>query len=205
MQEEFGPEEYGLDSLLADGREQVSELVLGNVIQTFVEEYVHLYEMHTRTLEMLQEAGFELPRELRAAAEFALSSRFMWAIASARRSLDPAAYQKAIEIVEEANRRGYDIDFSGAAGLLGEMASQMVAEAMASPIPAKLLATIRFVEVARRLRAQEHLGRAQELYFEAFEQRTDWSEDAIRLGQVLGFGAGVARRFSVPPKRPSEA
>src|SRR6478609_3692713 len=104
----------------------MSELVLGNVVANFVEQYVRLYENNLRALEMLQEAGFELPKELRAAAEFALGRRFMHEIKSAHRSLDPAAYKKAIEIADEALRRGFEIDRSAASHILGEMIASTV-------------------------------------------------------------------------------
>ena len=135
LQQELGPYEGGLESVLSDGRERISELVFGNVVGNFVDEYGRMYESHQRVLEQLQEAGFELPKELRAAAEFALGRRFMHEIKSAHRSLDPAAYKKAIEIADEALRRGFEIDRSAASHILGEMIASTVTRVTESPVP----------------------------------------------------------------------
>ena len=72
MQEEFGPRDYGLDHLLPEGRKRIYEIVFGQMVARFTEEYERLYEENRRNIEMLQEAGFELPTELRAAAEFTI-------------------------------------------------------------------------------------------------------------------------------------
>ena len=135
LQQELGPTEGGMESVLPDGRERISELVFGNIVGNFVDEYGRMYEIHQRVLEQLQEAGFELPKELRTAAEFALGRRFMQEIKNAQRSLDPAAYRKAIEIADEALRRGYEIDRSAASHILGEMIAAAVTRATESPIP----------------------------------------------------------------------
>ena len=160
---------------MPDGRERISELVFGNVVGNFVDEYGRMYESHQRVLEQLQEAGFELPKELRAAAEFALGRRFMQEIKSAHRSLDPAAYQNAIEIADEALRRGYEIDCSAASHILGEMIASTVTRVTESPVPERLRSAMTLVELARRLRADGHLTRAQEIY-QSLLDRTSWPE-----------------------------
>jgi hypothetical protein len=179
--------------------------VLGNVIQSFVEGYVHLYETNNRTLEMLQDAGFELPRELRAAAEFALSSRFVWAIAGAHRSLDPVSYRRAVEIADEAMRRGYAIDMSSTSTLLADLVCELVTSVMRDEGASRVKEAIAFVELAQRLCENGHLARAQELFYDAFEQRVDWPEDVARLGLALGFGTTHERRLSTVPKESPSA
>src|SRR5262249_59446750 len=131
-QQELGPDEGGLESVLPDGRDRISELVFGNIVGNFVDEYGRMYESNQRVLEQLQEAGFELPKELRAAAEFALGRRFMQEITNAHASLDPAAYKKALEIAAEALRRGYEIDRSAASRLLADIISGTLARAIES-------------------------------------------------------------------------
>src|SRR5258706_1882781 len=173
LQQELGPDEGGLESLLPDGRERISELVFGNIVGNFVDEYGRMYETNQRVLEQLQEAGFELPKELRAAAEFALGRRFMQEISNAHRSVDPAAYKKAIEIADEALRRGYEIDRSEASRLLGEMIAGAVARATESPIPARTKSAMALIGLARRLRDDAHLLRAQEIVHQALFEPTN--------------------------------
>jgi alpha-amylase/alpha-mannosidase (GH57 family) len=194
LQQELGPTEGGMESVLPDGRERISELVFGNIVGNFVDEYGRLYESHQRVLEQLQEAGFELPKELRTAAEFALGRRFTQEIKSAQRSLDPAAYRKAIEIADEALRRGYEIDRSSASIILGEMIAGAVARATESPIPPRLKTAMALVELARRLRADAHLFRAQEIFYQALDGRTNWPEGISALAITLGFAPTIVGR-----------
>jgi hypothetical protein len=194
LQQELGPEEGGLESVLPDGRERISELVFGNIVGNFVDEYGRMYETNQRVLEQLQEAGFDLPKELRAAAEFALGRRFMQEITNAHRSLDPAAYKKAVEIADEAVRRGYEIDRSAASQLLGEMIADAVARATENPIPARMKSAMALIELARRLRADAHLFRAQEIFYQALLGRTSWPEATSALAIVLGFAPMVVGR-----------
>jgi alpha-amylase/alpha-mannosidase (GH57 family) len=194
LQQELGPTEGGMESVLPDGRDRISELVFGNVVGNFVDEYGRLYESHQRVLEQLQEAGFELPKELRTAAEFALGRRFMQEIKNAQRSLDPAAYKKAIEIADEALRRGYEIDRSAASVILGEMIAAAVTRATESPIPPRLKTAMALVELARRLRADGHLFRAQEIFYQALEARSNWPDAISALAIALGFAPTVVGR-----------
>ena len=194
LQQELGPDEGGLESVLPDGRERISELVFGNIVGNFVDEYGRMYETNQRVLEQLQEAGFELPKELRAAAEFALGRRFMQEISNAHRSVDPAAYKKAIEIADEALRRGYEIDRSEASRLLGEMIAGAVARATESPISSRTKSAMALIELARRLRADAHLFRAQEIFCQALAERTSWPDSISALALALGFAPTVVGR-----------
>jgi alpha-amylase/alpha-mannosidase (GH57 family) len=194
LQQELGPEEGGLESVLPDGRERISELVFGNIVGNFVDEYGRMYESNQRVLEQLQEASFELPKELRAAAEFALGRRFMQEITNAHNSVDPAAYKKAIEIADEALRRGYEIDRSTASRFLGEMIAGAVTRATESPTPARLKSAISLIELAKRLRAQAHLLRAQEIFSQALSERTSWPDAISTLALALGFAPSVVGR-----------
>ena len=66
MQEEFGPDEFGVEQLLPESRQKIFKQVFGTLVERFSEQYVRLYEDNRRNLEMLQSVGFELPREIRA-------------------------------------------------------------------------------------------------------------------------------------------
>jgi hypothetical protein len=168
--------------------------VFGNIVGNFVDEYGRMYETNQRVLEQLQEAGFELPKELRAAAEFALGRRFMQEITNAHASLDPAAYKKAIEIADEALRRGYEIDRSAASRLLGEMIAGAVARATESPIPARTKSAMALIELAHRLRADAHFFRAQEIFFQAIGERGSWPDSVMALAIGLRFAPTVVGR-----------
>src|SRR6266851_4967184 len=44
MQEEFGPDEYGLDDVLADGRWAIGEMVLRGLTGDLTAQFMHMYE-----------------------------------------------------------------------------------------------------------------------------------------------------------------
>jgi hypothetical protein len=118
----------------------------------------------------------------------------MQEITNAHASLDPAAYKKAIEIADEALRRGYEIDRSAASRLLGEMIADAVAKVTESPIPARTKSAMALIEIARRLRADSHFFRAQEIFFQAIGERTSWPAAIPALAIGLGFAPTVVGR-----------
>ncbi|MEO1337150.1 MAG: DUF3536 domain-containing protein, partial [Myxococcota bacterium] len=131
--ERLGPEEYGLEHLLPEAREQISKLILGDLVRRFSEQYAHLYEDHQRTLDILQSAGFEVPRELKAAAEFTLGRRFEDEIRRQRESHDPAVYKHAIEMAQAVADFGYKIDHSVSRRTFEHMISHAVQVALGRP------------------------------------------------------------------------
>src|SRR5260370_37156465 len=68
------------------------------------------YETDQRNIEMLHNAGFELPSALRLIAEFTLARRFEDELRQAQGSHDPAFYDNAAAIAEEIARRRYRMD-----------------------------------------------------------------------------------------------
>jgi len=185
-EQEFGPEEHGLTSVLPDGLERISRLVFGDVVKRFADEYVHLYETNARILEMLAESGFELPAELRAAAEFAFARRFDDAIRRVAGSRDPQAYSEAVEVAEGARKRGYAFDRSAAGGTFGELVTEATAAAVAEPSAERFRAAAALVDVGRRLGFAEWLARAQELVFDAIGRGLAIDDDVRGLAGALG-------------------
>jgi hypothetical protein len=194
LQQELGPDEGGLESVLAEGRERISELVLGTIVGSFAEAYARMYESHQRELEHFKQAGFDLPKELSAAAELALERRFNIEIEKARPSADPAAYAKAIEIADEARRQGFEIDRSIASRMLGDMIADGVARAAAQPTTETIQAVTLLVELARHLRADAHLARAQEVLYRALLEQVISPAAMSVLAIALGFAPSVVGR-----------
>ena len=194
LQQELGPDEGGLESVLAEGRERISELVLGGIVGSFAEAYARMYESHQRELEHFKQAGFDLPKELSAAAELALGRRFTIEIEKARPSADPAAYAKAIEIADEASRQGYEIDRSSASRMLGDMIAEAVARAATQPSLEAIRAATLLVELARHLSADAHFARAQEILYRALLEQAISPAAMSALAIALGFAPSVVGR-----------
>jgi hypothetical protein len=135
-QEEFGGHEFGLEHVLPDTRQTIISSVFGSLLERLSQEYGRLYEDNQRTLEVLRVSGFELPPELRAVAEFSLGRQFDEEIRRQSGRTDPAAYQKAVDLAQEAARRGYRIDRSFAERLFDEMITEAVRGAVSDRRPA---------------------------------------------------------------------
>ena len=71
------------------------------------------------------------------------------------------------------------------------MIAGAVARATESPIPARTKSAMALIELARRLRADAHFFRAQEIFFQALGERTSWPESILALAIGLGFAPTV--------------
>ena len=165
LNDALGPHEYGLDHLLPEAREHISSMILGDLVRRFSEQYANLYEDNQRTLDILQSAGFEVPRELRAAAEFTLGRSFEEEIRLQQESLDPEAYRRAIEMAEAVADFGYKIDRSSSSRTFEHMIGHAVQVALGRPSDETFRTALSLIDLAERLHLDVHLGRAQEAVF----------------------------------------
>jgi len=191
-QQEFGPEEHGLQSVFPDGLQLISRLVFGDVVSRFAGEYVHLYETNERILAMLGEAGFELPAALRSAAEFTFSRRFDEAMQRAGGSRDAQAYEDAVAIAEEAERRGYGFDRTAAGAVFGHLVAEGVAGAVAEPAADRYRKVTRLAQMGVRLGLVDQLGRAQEILYAAIERGVTIDDDVRDLASALSLALSEA-------------
>jgi alpha-amylase/alpha-mannosidase (GH57 family) len=207
MREEFGPDEWGPEGLLPEGRQRVFDLVFGDLVGQFVDHYTRLYQANQRILEMLQDAGFDLPPELRAAAEFTLGHRFHDEIDRAGRDRDPAAYRAAVAVAEEAERRGYRLDRAAGADRFARMLAEALSAAVASPSAANFKAALDLADLARTLRLDTSFERVQEILYEAIRAVAHWPDEmramAVRLGlSPAAIQRAAAEGYPMPPGPP---
>lgn len=193
-QEEFGPEEYGLEHLLPKGRERISELLFGKMVERFSAEYELLFKENRRNIEMLQSAGFELPLELRAAAEFTIGRRFEEEIRQQGQSNDPTAYRQALEIASHVARQGLNIDRRSVRRTFEEMIARAVRHALSNPSAENFQAALVPLTLARKLNLEAGLEQAQEDVYEALKKRSPVTEEVRELAIVLGFAPGLLQR-----------
>jgi hypothetical protein len=196
-EKEFGPNEYGLEHVLPEGRQHIAEIVFATLVDRFSEEYARLYEDNRHSIEMLHRAGFELPIELRVAAEFTLGRRLEEEVRRQHQSADPEAYQPALEIAELANRQGYQIDRRQASRIFEDMIARAVQLAVADPREDHQAKALTLVQLTRRLGLNPNLERAQEVLFEALSQDGKTITDPLlQLGLALDLSA---RLFPAEP------
>jgi alpha-amylase/alpha-mannosidase (GH57 family) len=192
-QEEFGSEEYGLEHLLPEGREQISSLIFGELVRRFSEQYAWLYEDNRRHIEMLQDAGFELPRELRMAADFTLGKRLEEVIARQLVTWDPAAYRRALDIADEVERRDYHIDHASLSDTLGTAIERAVLAAVAEPTSAHTSVALALIRLAEKLRVGAHLDRSQEALYDVLLRDEPLADDLRELALALRLAPHLVR------------
>jgi len=197
-QEEFGGHEFGLEHVLFDTRQKIISSVFGSLIERLSQEYGRLYESNQRTLEVLRVSGYELPPELRAVAEFSLGRQFDEEIRRQSGRSDPAVYQRAIELAQEAARRGYRIDRSFAERLFDEMITEAVRGAITDFAPHRVHGALSLYQLSRSLLLSPSLDRAQETLFYALQDLTFVSEPMRALAAALGLSA---RLLNDPARR----
>jgi hypothetical protein len=188
--ESFGRDQYGLEHVIAEGREQVGRRILEGLIERFSNDYSALFDDHGRAIELLGSAGFELPPELRAAAEITLGRRLWDAIQAAGKSLEVPAYAAAYEISEQARARKLGLDLSAPRRHFSAMILEAVAGVVEHPDAAHLGSAIAILEIAQRLGVEPDLARAQErLYLSA--AKLPGGPALEKLAGLLGFTTGA--------------
>ncbi len=204
MQEAFGPQAdgggsnvYGLEHLLPEGRKRIYEIVFGQMTERFGEEYERLYEENRRNIEMLQEAGFELPVDLLAAAQSTMNRRFERELAMLEQDL--SAYRRALDIAEEMARHGYAVDRASLAQRLEEMITRAVRRAVAQPTEENNKAALALIILAKRLDLQANTERAQESVYEALHNGRGRAPGLRQLASQLRLSPVLLRQDDTPP------
>jgi hypothetical protein len=185
--EGFGPHEFGLDSALPDAADQIVQGAADQLVDRITATYEHLYKDTRPLVGSLLTAGYPLPRELRAAAEFALARRFEAEIAAADGST-VESYRAAQAIVAEAREAGLQLVTPRAVALMGRSLLSAVDRALEAPHDEDCVeSALAVLRLARELdlHLALDLERAQERVFEARRDRPD-DEGLARLAAALG-------------------
>jgi hypothetical protein len=170
VREEFGPSEFGLEHLLAEDRQRVYEIVFGKTVERFSEQYEFLYEENRRNIEMLRDAGFELPQELRVAAEFTVGRRFETELLRLEREQTPEALHSATSVADEVARLDYRIDRARTRRQVERLIARAVTSAVRAPTQENVEASFELIRLAHKLGLDADVERAQEIAYEALRR-----------------------------------
>ncbi|HZH32263.1 MAG TPA: DUF3536 domain-containing protein [Pyrinomonadaceae bacterium] len=192
MQEKFGPSEFGLEHLLPEGRQRIYEIMFGRMVGRFSEQYEYLYEENRRNIEMLQGAGFQLPEELRAAAEFTITRRLERELQKFEQRNDRAALREALRIAGEVARLGYRLDRTSMRGKFEKLIEATVGAAVGDSDPETYEAARALIDLAGELNLHANLERAQEIIYEAVRDGRARGAGASALAVKLGLAPGVS-------------
>ena len=185
LAEGVGPHEFGLDSALPDAADQLVASAARQLIDRFAATYEHLYADHRPRLNALMTAGYPLPPELRAPAEFALARRLEEEIAEMGDDASSDSFDVAQEIVREARQGGFQLASTRAAALMSRTLLTAVERVVEHREDARVDAALDLLRLARDVRMSIDVDRAQELVFDALRHGHDG--DAMRrLGDALG-------------------
>jgi hypothetical protein len=183
-QSEFGPEEFGLEALLPQGQGHLSRSVFGKLSARFMDEYKHLYEENRRVVERLQEIGFQLPRELRLAAELTVGLRLERELRGQRSGAGD--YDAAIEVARDAARFGYRIDRTSVTRVFEETVTEAARRVVVQPNAENISSARALIELGRELGLEANLERGQEILYEAARTGAHLSEEAREFALALG-------------------
>jgi hypothetical protein len=135
---------------------------------------VRLYEDNRRNLEMLQSVGFELPKEIKAAAEYTFGKIFEEEIQKKEWFKNDDAYRELIELADEVTQHGYQIDRFVAEHTFRNLITEIVEGAMDRPTEENVKASIAVVRLTKKLGLDANLYLAQEAVFKAAEKPVDF-------------------------------
>jgi alpha-amylase/alpha-mannosidase (GH57 family) len=183
----IGPAEFTLRDLLIEEREAVLQRVYGELLSGVSAEYARLYDNHRHTMHVLRDAGLPIPEPLRQAAETVLGARFEAEIKRQKRSRDPTRYRRAIEMAEDARKRGLNLARPEAQRAFAEMLGDLLAAIAAEPRPVEVREALQFFELARRLGIDAVSPRAQELLYATLSARPNAAAMLAPLAHELGF------------------
>lgn len=185
--------EFGLEAALPGGRQIIVGTVFGDLTERFHEQYSRLYHDHRRILESLTAAGYDLPRDLRAAAELTLNAELEAQVDAASQSLaddslDIASFDAVRDTIALAHEQGYTLELGDLQRALTEAITAAAAAAARSLRTADADLVDRWLDLAAELDLPVDLSRAQELIWELAAK--------AKAGRLGPHEADVAARLS---------
>jgi alpha-amylase/alpha-mannosidase (GH57 family) len=163
----FTGDTFGLEQALPEGRQEVVGAIFSDLTQRFAEQYARLYHDHQRILESLTAAGFDLPRDLRAAAQLTLSDRIEAELATAAAVPDdPAPFEAIRQILQLARDQGYALDITAVADHVTRAVNAAASQTARTFAPADLATVREWLQMARELDVTVDVSLAQEYAYE---------------------------------------
>jgi alpha-amylase/alpha-mannosidase (GH57 family) len=180
----FGRHEFGLESALPDGAEQIVQSTATAVADRFAAAMDRLFDDHRLTLEALTALGQPLPAVLQAPAELALARRFEAAVAAQAGSADPRSYAEAVAIARSARANGWKIDTPAALSIIEQVLLAAARRAVAEADDEAVDAALAVVTLIRDLDLHPNWEPAQEVLYQALLE--DHEPGLAQLGEALG-------------------
>jgi hypothetical protein len=145
----------------------------------------------------LIDTGLKVPWEFRMAAEYVLTRQLNEEVLRQRGSGDPTDYSGALEVVEEARRRGYSLDQSECARIFGEMLLESMGDLTQSLTAASCARVLSRIVLAESLTIELELEDCQDLLFELVQRRhserpwQDFERSFVELMEKIGLSSSL--------------
>jgi hypothetical protein len=146
---------------------------------------------------MLQGVGFNLPEELRAAAEFTIMRRLEREIYKFEQQNDREAFRVALKIANEVARLGYRLDRTSMSRKFENLIVATVRAAISEPSTENHEAALTLIDLANKLSLHANLERAQEIVYEALQR--DRALGAHLEALALKLGLAPSLLHDTPP------
>ena len=168
LAELFKGESFGLEQALPEGRQEVVGAIFSDLTARFGEQYARLYRDHQRILESLTAAGYELPRDLRAAAQLTLSDQLEKELAAAADAGNGGAESFAAvrDILALAAAQDYRLDVTAVQAHVNRAVTESAATAAQTLTSADVAELDGWLQLARELDVAVDLSTAQEYAYE---------------------------------------
>ncbi len=206
----WGGETFDMRDMLAEERQQVINILLGDRLSEVGAFYSQLYEQHRSLMQALRGLGAALPVELSVPARYTLSQQLREEVEKLRPDLslgttstkvgvtDPEAYKQCLEVARTAQRLGLQLESQRATQLFQEMIETRLQHLFndGNGTICKEISTL--VDIADRLKLQLDEASLQNYLFAILHQRVDGMIDRILAAtQIEPEYDGVANFLSV--------
>ncbi len=187
----WGGETFDMRDMLAEERQQVINILLGDRLSAVGTFYAQFYEQHRSLMQALRGLGAALPVELAVPARYTLSQQLRTEVEKLRPDLsleaasakagvtEPEAYKQCLEIARAAQRLGLQLENTRATQLFQEMIEARLQQLFhdGGDKTCKEISTL--VDVADRLKLQLDEASIQNYVFAILQQRVDAMIDRI--------------------------
>ncbi len=158
----FGTSTYSLNSLFADARRKVLDIIMGPTLREAEAAYSSIYEHHAPLIRFLKGSGTPKPKALSIAAELCLNAKLRRMLDG--EGLDPEMVQP---LLEETRLAGVNLDATALGGLLAGNIERLAEQLLEQPGDVSLMEKLnKAAKLAQTLPFEVNLWKTQNICFE---------------------------------------
>ncbi len=206
MSQIFGNQSYSLQTLFAEERHRIMQLLTQETLTRLDQLYTQVYRDNYGVLMAFHRDELPVPRELQVAAEIALSHRLLLALRSLEQETSDSASDRLdaslnhlleLEaIATEANHLHCNLTALEAKQILERFIQRSLWQLLhfdSKTAAREVLRLERLLDLGQQLRLNLNLAQAQELYLHWLQSSQDSSQPHwLRLGQKLAVNVSIA-------------